>query len=169
MARPKDRDLERLWRQRFQRHLTGGLSVTVFCAREGVSSATFYSTGSDASRQRQYPLPGLPPCSCRFVSRSRHLTPSSRRPVASSSNCRIGYALVEVDQPAIMGVLPAGVKNVILPVPGRAVAWWRSQDAWVALGQWSAKAVGDDLVDGRLLAALLSCRGRLEVLLQRLK
>jgi hypothetical protein len=42
MARPKDRDLERLWRQRFQRHFTGGLSVMAFCAREGVSSATFY-------------------------------------------------------------------------------------------------------------------------------
>jgi hypothetical protein len=42
MARPKDLDLERLWRQRFQRHLAGGLSITVFCAREGVSSTSFY-------------------------------------------------------------------------------------------------------------------------------
>lgn len=42
MARPKDLDLERLWRQRFQRQPASGLSVTAFCALEGVSLACFY-------------------------------------------------------------------------------------------------------------------------------
>lgn len=43
MARPKDPDLERLWRQRFQRQAASGQSVTAFCAREGVSLDRFYS------------------------------------------------------------------------------------------------------------------------------
>jgi len=43
MARPKDPDLEMLWRQRCQRQTASGLSVTAFCAREGVSDAAFYS------------------------------------------------------------------------------------------------------------------------------
>lgn len=41
MARPKDLELERLWKQRLRRHSTSGLSVTEFCAREGVSSPAF--------------------------------------------------------------------------------------------------------------------------------
>jgi hypothetical protein len=40
MARPKDPDLERTWRQRLQRHSTSGLSTSAFCAREGVSRAS---------------------------------------------------------------------------------------------------------------------------------
>jgi hypothetical protein len=42
MARPKDPELERLWRQRFQRQAASGLSVAAFCAREGVSPNRFY-------------------------------------------------------------------------------------------------------------------------------
>jgi hypothetical protein len=41
MARPKDPNLERAWRQRLQRQSTSGLSIAAFCAREGVSSASF--------------------------------------------------------------------------------------------------------------------------------
>jgi hypothetical protein len=41
MARPKDPNLERAWRQRLQRHSTSGLTISAFCAREGVSSASF--------------------------------------------------------------------------------------------------------------------------------
>ena len=41
MARPKDPNLERAWRQRLQRQSTSGLSIASFCAREGVSSASF--------------------------------------------------------------------------------------------------------------------------------
>lgn len=41
MARPKDPDLERAWRQRLQRQAASGLSIAAFCAREGVSSASF--------------------------------------------------------------------------------------------------------------------------------
>lgn len=42
MARPKDPDLDRLWRRRLRRHAAGSLSVAAFCAREGVSPAGFY-------------------------------------------------------------------------------------------------------------------------------
>ena len=41
MARPKDPNLERVWRQRLQRHSAGGLSISAFCAREGVSCTSF--------------------------------------------------------------------------------------------------------------------------------
>ena len=43
MARPKDPDLERMWRQRLQRQRTSGLSIATFCAREGVSVASFHA------------------------------------------------------------------------------------------------------------------------------
>jgi hypothetical protein len=42
MARPMDPDLERLWRRRLRRQAAGRLSVTAFCAREGVTLASFY-------------------------------------------------------------------------------------------------------------------------------
>ena len=41
MARPKDPDLERAWRQRLRRQSSSGLSISAFCEREGVSSASF--------------------------------------------------------------------------------------------------------------------------------
>ena len=43
MARPKDPDLERTWRQRLQRQSHSGLSISTFCALEGVSSTSFHS------------------------------------------------------------------------------------------------------------------------------
>ena len=43
MARPKDPNLERAWRQRLQRQSTSGLSIAAFCALEGVSSTSFQS------------------------------------------------------------------------------------------------------------------------------
>jgi hypothetical protein len=41
MARPKDPNLELLWRERLQRQSTSGLSISAFCAHEGVSSTSF--------------------------------------------------------------------------------------------------------------------------------
>jgi len=41
MARPKDPNLERAWRQRLQRHSTSGQTISAFCASEGVSCASF--------------------------------------------------------------------------------------------------------------------------------
>jgi len=41
MARPKDPNLERAWRQRLHRHSTSGQTISAFCAREGVSCASF--------------------------------------------------------------------------------------------------------------------------------
>lgn len=43
MARPRDPDLERAWRQRLQRQASSGLSIPAFCAREGVSCASFHT------------------------------------------------------------------------------------------------------------------------------
>ena len=42
MARPKDPQLERLWRRRLARHSAGGLSVAEFCHREGIAPPSFY-------------------------------------------------------------------------------------------------------------------------------
>jgi hypothetical protein len=41
MARPKDPKLELAWRQRLQRQSISGLSISAFCACEGVSSSSF--------------------------------------------------------------------------------------------------------------------------------
>jgi hypothetical protein len=41
MARPKDPNLERTWRERLQRQSTSGLSISAFCASEGVSCTSF--------------------------------------------------------------------------------------------------------------------------------
>jgi hypothetical protein len=41
MARPKDPNLELLWRHRLQRQSTSGLSISAFCAQEGVSLTSF--------------------------------------------------------------------------------------------------------------------------------
>ena len=54
MARPKDPNLERTWRQRLQRQTSSGLSIPAFCAREGVSSASFHSW------KRRLTAPSLP-------------------------------------------------------------------------------------------------------------
>jgi hypothetical protein len=43
MARPKDPDLERAWRERLQRQATSGLSISAFCAREGLSCGSFHA------------------------------------------------------------------------------------------------------------------------------
>ena len=41
MARPKDLNLARAWRQRLHRQLSSGLTIPEFCAREGVSCSSF--------------------------------------------------------------------------------------------------------------------------------
>lgn len=43
MARPNDLSLEHTWRLRVRRQAASGLSISAFCAREGVSSASFYA------------------------------------------------------------------------------------------------------------------------------
>ena len=57
MARPKDPNLERLWRQRLQRQSTSGLSISAFCAQEGVSSTSFQTW---KRRLAARPLPPRP-------------------------------------------------------------------------------------------------------------
>jgi hypothetical protein len=43
MARPKDLNRELAWRQRLRRQPSSGLSIPAFCAREGVSTVSFYA------------------------------------------------------------------------------------------------------------------------------
>jgi transposase len=42
-GRRPDHSLEDLWRQRLQRFERSGLSAVAFCAKEGVSAASFYA------------------------------------------------------------------------------------------------------------------------------
>jgi len=42
MSRPSDPEKLSVWRRRFRRFSTSGLAVARFCAREGVSVASFY-------------------------------------------------------------------------------------------------------------------------------
>jgi hypothetical protein len=42
MTRKVNRELREVWRQRIERQQQGGLTVSEFCRREGVSSANFY-------------------------------------------------------------------------------------------------------------------------------
>ena len=61
MARPKDPDLESAWRQRLQRQSTSGLSISAFCAREGVSCSSFQSWKRRlAARSLPVRLPSTP-------------------------------------------------------------------------------------------------------------
>jgi transposase-like protein len=43
MARPKDPELDRVWRQRIQRQASSGLSIAEFCRRQGISARLFYA------------------------------------------------------------------------------------------------------------------------------
>ena len=43
MARTPDLQLHALWRERLRRHVDGGLTIAQFCAREGLSTATFHA------------------------------------------------------------------------------------------------------------------------------
>ena len=52
MARPKDPQLERLWRRRLARHSTSGLSIAEFCSRER-SPLPRSTTGGGGSPLRQ--------------------------------------------------------------------------------------------------------------------
>lgn len=43
MARPKDPELDCVWRQRIRRQVSSGLSMAEFCRREGISARLFYA------------------------------------------------------------------------------------------------------------------------------
>lgn len=62
MARPKDLSLEHTWRLRLRRQAASGLSISAFCTREGVSSASFY-----AWRRRLAASPAVQPDPPLFV------------------------------------------------------------------------------------------------------
>ena len=62
MARPKDLSLEHTWRRRLRRQAVSGLSIPEFCAREGVSTASFY-----AWRRRLAAPPAVRPDTPLFV------------------------------------------------------------------------------------------------------
>lgn len=72
MARPNDLGLESTWRRRLRRQAVSGLSILEFCAREGVSSASFYAW----RRRLTAPPPAAPPDPPLFV--PIHLDPAPR-------------------------------------------------------------------------------------------
>ena len=79
MARPKDLALEHIWRLRLRRQPASGLSISAFCRREGVSSASFYAwrrrlAAPSTARSSDPPL---------FV--PLHLDPAPRREEAPPS------------------------------------------------------------------------------------
>ena len=61
MARPKDPELERLWRQRLPRQSTSGLSIAEFCSRERRLPVPRSTTGSDGSPPDHAPHPESAP------------------------------------------------------------------------------------------------------------
>ena len=60
MPRPKDPNLERLWQQRLQRQSTSGLSISAFCAQEGVSLTSFQTWKRRLAARSLPPRPQLP-------------------------------------------------------------------------------------------------------------
>lgn len=51
MARPKDPELERLWRLRLLQHSTSGLSITEFCSRAGLPCSSVLLLEAAARRR----------------------------------------------------------------------------------------------------------------------
>jgi hypothetical protein len=60
MARPRDPNLDRTWRQRIQRQTASGLSIAAFCRREGLSARLFYAWRGRLEA-RSLPTPVEPP------------------------------------------------------------------------------------------------------------
>ena len=60
MARPKDPDLERRWRHRVQRQADSGLTITAFCAREGISTSAFHAWKRRLAVRSLFPPPRPP-------------------------------------------------------------------------------------------------------------
>ncbi len=85
MARTPDLKLRTLWRQRVGRQVDSGLTIGQFCAREGLSVATFQSW---KRRLRLIDLANSPS------------TPPAFLPV-----------VVRVPEPTFVGPLPTGVAN----------------------------------------------------------
>jgi hypothetical protein len=87
MSRPRNPVLERVWRERLDRQAASGLSISAFCEREGVSSASFHSW---KRRLAERSFPALP-------------EPSVFLPVRLSSQATEGSLLptprVEVELP----------------------------------------------------------------------
>jgi transposase-like protein len=77
MARPRDPNLDRTWRQCIQRQSASGLSIAAFCRREGVSPRLFYAW-RDRLKARLLPTPAEPPL---FVAVQRDSTPRQADPV----------------------------------------------------------------------------------------
>jgi hypothetical protein len=83
MARRKDPNLESVWRQRLQRQSASGLSISAFCAQEGVSSTSF-QTWKRRLAARSLPSRPQPPL---FV--PLHLDPDPRPHPAAEVPTRV--------------------------------------------------------------------------------
>ena len=77
MARPRDPNLDRTWRQRIQRQSASGLSIAAFCRREGLSARLFYAWRGRLVA-RSLPTPAEPRL---FVTVQRDSTPHQADPI----------------------------------------------------------------------------------------
>ena len=60
MARPKDPELDRVWRQRIRRQASSGLSMAEFCRRQGISPRLFYAWRDRLEKRTASPTPEPP-------------------------------------------------------------------------------------------------------------
>jgi len=110
MARPKNPDLEKLWRQRCHRQAVSGLSVAAFCAREGV-----YPTGFCSWKRRlaAAPEPAARRSSLfvpvRIPNQPRDLDPSPTRGVVLELPHRVRLRLDGPPEPEWLGRLVAAM------------------------------------------------------------
>ncbi len=113
MARPKDPLLERTWRVRLEHQVTSGISVSAFCAREGVSSTSFYAW-KRRLRARSLPARPEPPV---FV--PLHVGPKapeggqpSSRPVELDLPHQVRLRFEHVPEPEWLGRLVAALSSL---------------------------------------------------------
>ena len=177
MARPKDLSLEHTWRLRLRRQATSGLSIPEFCAREGVSSASFY-----AWRRRlaapPIPAPSEPPL---FV--PLRLDPTSP-PGGPAAGPRLRDRVAPPRPPplrrppdpewlgrlvaALAGLrAPGGAPMISLPSAVRAFLCTRSVDmrkSFDGLSGLVEECFRQDLLDGHLFLFVNRRRDRIKIL-----
>jgi hypothetical protein len=116
MARPKDPNLELLWRERLQRQSTSGLSISAFCAHEGVSSTSFQAW------KRRLTARSLPACPQLPLFVPLHLDPDPTQAgqahfhgVELELPHQVRLRFDSLPEPEWLGLLVAAIARLTLP------------------------------------------------------